>query len=337
MSTIRPYCFNAGPATLPYEVLKQIQDNFFNFNGLSVLEISHRSKEFDEIIAHSKALFIELMNIPDNYEILFLQGGASHQFAMIPLNLMDKSADYVITGHWSKRAYSEAKIIGDAKIIFTSEYSNFSNVPKSYQIQPTPNASYVHITTNNTIYGTEFHEIPDTHDIPLIADMSSDILSRPVDVSKFGLIYAGAQKNIGPAGATLVIIRKDLIAKSYRNLPNILKYSTHAENNSLYNTPPVFAIYTMFLVLQWIKKNGGLKELEKINIEKAQTLYNEIDASCFYKPNAQKESRSNMNITFTLPNDDLTQKFIQEAKERNITGIKGIEKSVESVLHSTMQ
>ena len=321
MSTNRAYNFNPGPATLPLEVLEEFKDRFMNFGGLSLFEISHRSKEFEGILEDAKHLLTELMNIPKGYTVLFLQGGASLQFAMVPLNLMDKKAAYSITGYWSGKAASEAKTVGEVEAAFTSEGANFNRTPKPSEVRPS--GSYLHITTNNTIHGTQYRQFPDTGAIPLVADASSDIASRVIEVSKFGLIYAGAQKNLGPAGLTIVIIRNDLIKKSFRTLPAILKYSTHAENNSLYNTPPVSAIYMMKLVLSWLKKKGGLPAIEKENTTKAGLIYDVLDKSGFYKTAAERESRSLMNITFTLPSEDATERFLSEAKKSGLIGLKG--------------
>jgi phosphoserine aminotransferase len=315
--------FNPGPSILPVEAIAEVQRNFMDFGGMSILEISHRSKEFEKILEETKALFVELMAIPKNYHILFLQGGASLQFAMAPMNLMDKCADYSLTGYWSKKALKEAKLFGEANAGFSSENTAFNRTPKPAEISLSRKSSYLHITSNNTIYGTQYHEFPETHDIPLVADMSSDILSRKIDIGKFGLIYAGAQKNLGPAGTTVVIIRDDLLQREYRELPTMLKYSIHAENNSLYNTPPVFAIYVVLHVLKWIKRSGGVDAIEKINREKADVLYKAIDASMLYCGTAEKSSRSLMNVTFRLKNTALENQFLDEAKKRGMLGLKG--------------
>ena len=323
MSTKRVHNFNPGPATLPLEAIQRIRDEFMDFEGMSVLEISHRSKTFAAILDEAHDLITELMCVPKNYHILFLSGGASLQFAMVPMNLMNKSADYAITGIWSKKAFAEAKHFGEPKIIFSSEDTNFNRVPSPEEIKLNDDADYLHITTNNTIYGTQYHSFPKTGNIPLVADMSSDILSRSTDVSQFGLIYAGAQKNLGPAGVTLVIIREDLVNRSYRNIPTTLKYSTHVESKSLFNTPPVFSVYAMTHVLKWFKKQGGVAAIEKINQEKANIIYDVLDSSSFYKNSVEKQSRSFMNITFTLPSQELTEKFIAGAKEKSMAGLKG--------------
>jgi len=293
------------------------------FSGMSILEISHRSKDFGAVIDEARSLLGELMGVPDGYDILFLQGGAAHQFAMVPLNLMDQTADYVLTGSWSERAFSEARCVGKPKATFSSEETNFSRVPRKDEVEVSAGASYVHITSNNTIFGTQYREFPETGDVPLVADMSSDIMSRPIDVGRFGLIYAGAQKNLGPAGVTAVIIRKDLLRLSYREIPEMLRYSTHADKGSLYNTPPVFAIYATMLNLRWVKRQGGLSAMEKRNAEKAALLYEAIESSPFYKGVADKDSRSAMNVTFRLASDGLTDDFVSEAKKAGIVGIKG--------------
>lgn len=319
----RVYNFNPGPAVLPLEVLEEIRGGFMNFGGMSVLEISHRSKEFEKIIGDAKSLLIELLEIPANYHVLFLQGGASAQFGMAPMNLMDKSADYAVTGYWAKKAEKEARVVGDVSIAYSSEKTNFDRTPSKGEVKISAGASYLHITTNNTIYGTEYFEIPQTGDMPVIADMSSDILARKIDVGRYGLIYAGAQKNLGPAGVTVVIIRDDLAKRNYRPIPAIFKYSSHVENNSLYNTPPVFAIWAVSLVLGWVKKSGGLTAIEKKNQDKAKLIYDVIDGSSFYRGTADKKSRSIMNITFRLPSEELEERFLKEAKVKNLVGLKG--------------
>ncbi len=323
MSIERVHNFNPGPAALPLEALEAMRDGFMDFGGMSVLEISHRSREFGAIIDEARELLRELMSIPAGYDILFLQGGAAHQFAMVPLNLMDETADYAITGSWSEKALAEAKAVGRPAVAFTSKEEGFARVPGKGEVNITDGASYLHITSNNTIFGTQYREFPDAGGVPLIADMSSDILSRPVDVGCFGLIYAGAQKNLGPAGVTCVIIREDLANRSCRELPKILRYSSHAEEGSLYNTPPVFAIYAMMHCLRWVKAEGGVAEMERRNAAKAAMLYEAIDSSPFYEGVAEKGSRSAMNVTFRLPEEGLTERFVAEAKKRAIVGIKG--------------
>jgi phosphoserine aminotransferase len=323
MSTKRIYNFNAGPAVMPLEVLQEIREGFMDFGGMSVFEISHRAKKFGAILEEAQNLVTELMGVPGNYRILFLQGGASLQFAMVPMNLMEKTADYALTGSWSKKAFAEAKVFGTPRVAFSSEETKFSRTPAASEIDRGKDASYLHITSNNTIYGSQYHTFPETGNVPLVADMSSDILSRAIDVSRFGLVYAGAQKNLGPAGVTLVVIREDLAGRSYRQLPAMLRYSTHVENNSLYNTPPVFAIYAMVLVLKWLKRQGGVAKIEQTNRQKASLIYDVLDRSTFYKSHVDKQSRSFMNVVFTLPSDDLTSRFLAKAEENNMAGLKG--------------
>lgn len=324
----RAYNFNAGPSALPLAVLEKAQKELVNFRGtgMSVMELSHRSAAFEEVhnaaIDRLKALFA----IPENYEVLFLQGGASLQFSMIPMNFLQEGqqAGYVMTGSWSEKAFSEAELLGKPYQIASTKENKYRNIPALDELQFNSTDAYVHVTSNNTIYGTQWSEFPDTGDVPLIADMSSDIMSRPVDVSKFGMIYAGAQKNLGPSGVTVVIIRKDLLEKAKTNLPTMLKYSTHAKNNSLYNTPPTFGIYMLGEVLNWIEEKGGLEAIAKHNEEKAQLIYDAIDNSNgFYKGHATSDSRSLMNITFTLTNEDLEKKFLTEAKEAGFVGLNG--------------
>lgn len=324
----RKFNFNPGPATLPLEVLEELQKNVVDYNsiGMSVLEISHRSKEFEEILSTTKSLFRELMAIPEDYEILFLGGGASLQFAMIPMNLLNPGgkADYIITGEWSKKALKEAKLLGQPVIAATTEDEKFRRIPKPEEIKLSKDATYVHLTSNNTIFGTQWSSFPETKGIPLIADMSSDILSRRVDVEKFGLIYAGAQKNLGPAGVTVVIIRKDLAERCPETVPTMLRYKTHIEDNSLYNTPPVFAVYGVKLVLEWVKRQGGVEKVEEINKKKGGLLYQAIEESSgFYRSTVDADSRSLMNVTFRLPDETLEAKFIQEAAKVELHGLKG--------------
>ena len=324
MDANRVYNFNPGPAILPYEALMQIKNELMEFGGMSILEISHRGADFLNILKETKSLLSELMSIPDTYEILFLQGGASIHFAMIPMNFLETSADYVITGHWSKKAKSAATELGKkANVVFSSEEGGFKRVPRQDELKFNSDANYVHITTNNTIFGTEYQYTPDTGNVPLFADMSSDIFSQRIDVSRFGMIYAGAQKNLGPSGVSVVIIRKDLLAKKLPGVPAILSYATHAENDSLYNTPPVFAIFTLNRVLKYCKSIGGIETIERTNRQKAAMLYETLDTSGFYKSHAEKDSRSIMNITFTLPSQELTDKFIGEAKKLKLMGLKG--------------
>jgi phosphoserine aminotransferase len=325
-TTHRIFNFAAGPAVLPLEVLEEAQRDLVSLPGvgMSILEISHRSKTFDDVILGCEADLRTLGGIPDNYHVLFLQGGASLQFSMVPMNLLPAggSADYIVTGVWSQKAVKEAKRVGGVKIAATTEGESFKRIPKQSELTLDPNAAYVHYTTNNTIYGTEWHWMPEAG-VPLVADTSSDMFSRPIDVAKHAVIYAGAQKNLAPAGLTLVIMRDDMVKKTPATLPTMLQYGIHAENKSLYNTPPVFAIYIMRLVMKWLLKNGGLAEAEKRNIRKADTLYAEIDRTGFYRGHANKDSRSRMNITFRLPNEELEKKFAKEATAAGLDGLKG--------------
>jgi phosphoserine aminotransferase len=289
------------------------------------MEISHRSKAFDEIIHSAEADMRKLGGIPDNYKVLFLQGGASLQFSMVPMNLLPagSSADYIVTGSWSQKAVKEAKRVAGVKIAASTEAENFTRVPRQSELTLDPGAAYVHYTTNNTIFGTEFHYVPDTGSVPLVADTSSDMYSRPIDVSKYGLIYAGAQKNLGPSGVTLVILRDDLVARTPQSLATMLQYGVHVENKSMYNTPPVFGVYIMRLVLQWLIKQGGLGAIEQRNLRKAETLYAEIDRTGFYRGHAQKDSRSRMNVTFRLGSEELEKKFAKESTAAGLDGLKG--------------
>lgn len=323
----RVYNFSAGPAVLPEEVLKKAAKEMLDFKGcgMSVMEVSHRGKEFKGIIETAEAHLREIMKIPHNYNVLFLQGGASLQFAMVPLNLMtkNKKADYVHTGLWTKKAIAEAKKYGKVTIVASSENDHFTGIPKLDPSAFSKDADYFYIVTNNTIYGTVYKEIPDTGDVPLVADMSSNILSEPVDVSKFGVIFAGAQKNIGPAGLTIVIIRQDLVGGAADTVPTLLKYRTYVENGSLYNTPPSYSIYIAGLVFEWIKEQGGLEALKKINQEKAKILYDYLDASDLFSSPVQKENRSLMNVPFVTGNEELDAKFIKEAAQRGLKTLKG--------------
>ena len=323
----RVYNFSAGPSMLPEKVLKIAAEQMLNYedSGQSVMEMSHRSKVYDEIIKTAEQDLRDLMNIPDNYKVLFLQGGASTQFALVPLNLMtkNKKADYVITGQWSKKAFSEANLYGTARKVASSEDQVFNYIPKLDKSMFDPEADYVHTTENNTIYGTKFHSIPDTGNVPLVTDMSSCILSEPVDVSKYGLIYAGAQKNVGPAGVTIAIIREDLIGEAMDITPTMLKYKIHAENDSLYNTPPCYGIYVCGLVFKYLKELGGLEKMEQINIEKAKILYDFLDESNLFRGTVVKEDRSLMNVPFVTDNDELNAKFIKEATAKGFVNLKG--------------
>ena len=324
----RIYNFSAGPAVLPEDVLKEAQENLFTLPGvgMSILEISHRSKTFDKIINEATADLRSLLGINDNYDILFLQGGASLQFSMVPLNLMPPKnrADYILTGSWSKKAMKEAKRVGAVNVAATTESDTFNHIPKQEELKLDPDAAYVHFTSNNTIYGTEWNKEPEVGNVPLVCDASSDILSKKIDVNKYGLIYAGAQKNMGPSGVTLVIIRKDLLERSQDSLHTMLNYKIHSENVSLYNTPNTFGIYIIGLITKWLIRNGGLDAMYKTNKEKAGILYKCIDESNgFYKGHALPDSRSLMNITFRLPSEELEKKLIADSTEAGFSGLKG--------------
>ncbi len=323
----RVYNFSAGPSMLPLEVLETAANEMCEFGatGQSVMEMSHRSKEYDAIIKETEANLREIMNIPENYEVLFLQGGASSQFAMVPLNLMNKSgkADFVVTGQWANKAYKEAARYGEAKVVASSADKTYSYIPKLDKATFTPDADYFHICMNNTIYGTRFTELPDTGDVPLVADISSCILSEPIDVSKFGVLYAGAQKNLAPAGLTIVIIRKDLIGNAKDFTPTMFNYATHADNGSMFNTPPCYTIYVAGLVLKWIKKLGGLQKVKEINEKKAKILYDFLDNSKMFKGTVEKADRSLMNVPFVTGNDELDAKFVAEAKKAGFVNLKG--------------
>ena len=323
----RVYNFSAGPSMLPEEVLKKAAAEMLDYNGTgqSVMEMSHRSKEYGEIIKGAEALVREIMNVPDNYKVLFLQGGASSQFAMVPLNLMTKSgkADYVITGQWANKAYKEAARYGEANVVASSADKTFSYIPKLDKATFTKDADYFHICMNNTIYGTKWHTLPETGDVPLVADISSCILSEPIDVSKFGVLYAGAQKNMAPAGMTLVIIREDLIGNAMDITPTMFNYKTHADNDSMFNTPPCYTIYIAKLVLEWVKSLGGLEAMKERNEKKAKLLYDFLDNSKLFKGTVVPEDRSLMNVPFVTGNDELDAKFVKEAKEAGFVNIKG--------------
>ncbi|NOX75727.1 MAG: 3-phosphoserine/phosphohydroxythreonine transaminase [Gammaproteobacteria bacterium] len=324
----RVFNFSAGPATLPQDVLEKAQADILNWqaSGMSVMEMSHRGKEFMSIAAEAEADLRELMAIPDNYKVLFLQGGASSQFAMVPLNLLrgKTSADYYRTGSWSKKAIAEAKRYCNVNVVANTEIDgSFTAVPEQGSVAFNPDAAYVHYTPNETIEGVEFPYVPDTGDVPLVADMSSTILSRPIEVSKFGVIYAGAQKNIGPAGLTIVIVREDLIGDVKDGAPAMFDYATHAKNDSMYNTPPTYSWYLAGLVFAWLKKQGGLMAMAEINERKAGKLYAAIDASNFYAAPAAVNCRSWMNVPFTLANAELDAVFLAEAKAANLVTLKG--------------
>lgn len=316
--------FGAGPCILPQEVFKQASQAVLNFNdtGLSILEISHRAPEFEAVMDESVKLVKELLNVPDGYSILFLQGGASTQFSMVPMNLMPEggSAAYLDSGAWASKAAKEAKLFGDVKIVASSKDANYTYIPKVYDIPE--DVDYFHFTSNNTIFGTELFEFPKTS-VPIACDMSSDIFSRVINVADFGVIYAGAQKNMGPAGVTLVIIKDELIGKSGRKLPSMFDYKIHADNKSLYNTPSVFAIYVSMLNLQWLKSKGGVAVIEQENIAKANALYEEIDRNPLFKGACKVEDRSRMNVCFVMENPELEKPFLKLAEERGMVGIKG--------------
>jgi len=319
--------FSAGPAVLPLEVLKKAQEEMIDYRGtgMSVMEMSHRSKEYEAIIGGAEQSLRKLMSIPANYKVLFVQGGASQQFAMVPLNLFSaaKKADYVLTGAWAKKAISEGKKFGTVKVVASSEDKNFSYIPKLTPEMFSADADYVHITTNNTIYGTLFYELPNTGKIPLVADMSSNILSQEYDISKFGLIYAGAQKNAGPAGVTIVIVREDLIGHALPITPTMMDYKVYADEGSMYNTPPCYSIYIAGLVFEWLLAKGGIAAMEKENKQKAALLYDFLDQSKMFKGTVEKISRSLMNIPFVTGNEELDNKFISEASKKGLKQLKG--------------
>ena len=323
----RVYNFSAGPSMLPEEVLKKAQAEMVEYgaSGMSVMEMSHRSKDYEAIIKGCEALVRELMNVPDNYTVLFLQGGASSQFTMIPMNIgnKNKKCDIVITGQWAKKAAAEAKRYITVNEIASSQDKTFSYIPKLDKSKFSKDADYFYICMNNTIYGTKYNEIPDTGDVPLIADISSMVMSEVMDVSKFGMLYAGAQKNLGPAGVTLCIIRNDLIGNQMDITPTMFNYQIHADNGSMYNTPPTYGIYIMKLVLEWIKEKGGIAAIEKLNREKAKILYNFLDSSEMFKGTVVKEDRSLMNVPFVTGNEELDAKFVKEAKEAGFVNLKG--------------
>ncbi|HVF92211.1 MAG TPA: 3-phosphoserine/phosphohydroxythreonine transaminase [Blastocatellia bacterium] len=325
--TERIYNFSAGPAVLPLSVLEEARRDLIALPGvgMSVLEISHRSKPFDAIIQAAEANIRKLANISDNYHVLFLQGGASLQFSMVPMNILPKDgkADYVITGIWSKKAMKEAQKVGRVNVAASIESENFARIPKQEELRLDPEAAYLHFTTNNTIHGTEWKTEPESSGVPLVADASSDIFSRPIDVSKYALIYAGAQKNLAPAGVTLAIVRDDMLARSPEGLPTMLDYNTHAKERSLYNTPPVFTIYVLGLVTKWLLEQGGLEGIARHNEEKGKILYDALDSSDFYRGHAAADSRSLMNVTFRLPSEELEKQFVAEATKAGLDGLKG--------------
>jgi phosphoserine aminotransferase len=327
MRSERIFNFSAGPAVLPVSVLEQAKAELMALPdaGMSILEISHRSRMFEDVLARAEADIRQLAKVPSNYRVLFLQGGASLQFAMVPMNLLpaEATADYIVTGVWAAKAADEARKIGKVHIAATTKAEQFTRVPRAEEIVLTPGAAYAHMTSNNTIYGTEWKALPEVGDLPLVSDSSSDMFSRPIDVAKHALIYAGAQKNMGPAGVTVVIIRDDLVARSPAALPAMLSYAVQAEHGSMYNTPPVFAIYLLGLVTRWLIQEGGLEAIAVVNERKAAKLYTEIDRTGFYRGTAQKESRSLMNVTFRLPSEDLEKQFITETENAGLDGLKG--------------
>ena len=323
----RIYNFSAGPAMLPEEVLKKAAAEMLEYkdSGMSVMEMSHRSKVYQGIIDEAEADLRKLIGIPENYKVLFLQGGATLQFALIPLNFMVKGkADYINTGVWTKKAIKDAKIYGEVNVVASGEENGFKKIPDVKKIKFSPDADYVYMCDNNTIFGSKFKEYPETGDVPLFCDMSSCFLSEPIDVKKFGLIYAGAQKNVGPAGVTILIIREDLLERTPRQpLPAYFDYRLHAENGSMYNTPPTYGIYICGLVFKWLLENGGLAARKKANEEKAKILYDYLDSSSFYRSYVDKDSRSLMNVTFRTPSDELDAEFLEAAKKYRFTNLKG--------------
>ena len=326
MSEGRIYNFSAGPSMMPLPVLEKAAAEMTNYggSGMSVMEMSHRSKYYDDIINGAQDVLRRVYNIPDNYRILFMQGGATMQFSAVPLNLMvTGKADYAITGNFARNAYKEAKKFGDIHIAATSEADNFTWVPTPDQLDIRPDADYFYICANNTIFGTEWHYDPNAGDVPVVADMSSNILSKPVDISKYGIIYAGAQKNMGPAGMAVVIIREDLMGHYRENMPVLLDYQLMADKNSMYNTPPTYSIYMMKLVTEWVEQMGGLEAMAKNADLRSSMLYDYLDSTDFYKGAAQKASRSRMNVTFRTGNDELDKKFIQESIDSGMTNLKG--------------
>jgi phosphoserine aminotransferase len=331
MATVqRVYNFSAGPAVLPISVLEEIQRDLIALPGvgMSILEISHRSAAFEKILAEAEADIRTLAGIPSNYKVLFLQGGASLQFSMVPMNLLGsgQTADYIDGGSWAEKAVKEGKKVGTVNVAATTKNENYARIPRQDELKLTPDAAYVHMTSNNTIEGTEYRTLPDVGAVPLVSDTSSDVFSKPIDIARHALIYAGAQKNMGPAGVTVVIIREDLLARSVEKkatLPTMLNYAVHAENNSLYNTPPAFAVYTLGLTMKWLVKQGGLKAIEQANVRKAEKLYAEIDRTGFYRGTAHKDCRSLMNVTFRLASEELEKQFVKESAAAGLDGLKG--------------
>jgi phosphoserine aminotransferase len=322
------YNFNAGPAMLPGAVLEQVQSELRDYQGrgMSIMEMSHRSKEYEAINSQAEATFKRLLGVGAEYRVLFLQGGASLQFAMLPLNFLPAggSADYILTGAWAEKAYEEASALGVPRVAASTQKEGYRRVPKPDELDLAPSAAYVHLTSNETIQGTQFHDFPDVGTRPLVADMSSDILSRPIDASRFSLIYAGAQKNLGPSGVTAVLLREAWVAQAAKKVPTMLRYATHVKNNSLYNTPPAFGVYMLNLVLQWVDKLGGLPAMAQRNARKAQALYDAIDKSAgFYRGHAEPGSRSLMNVTFRLTSEAIEKQFVAESQQAGMVGLAG--------------
>lgn len=326
MTEKRVFNFSAGPSTLPVPVLEKAAKQMLNYenSGMSVMEMSHRSSSYLDIFKKTKDLLKKVMNVPDDYKIVFIQGGATQQFSMVPLNLLKNGkADYIITGSFSKKAANEAKKYGEINIAYDGSVNNFKHIPTQDELKLDPEASYVHLCSNNTIYGTEWKYVPETNGVPIIADMSSNILSKPIDVSKYGMIYAGAQKNMGIAGLGVAIIKEELLQKVPAKTPVLLDYQLMIDNDSMYNTPPAYAIYVLGLVLEWIDNLGGLEVMEQRNIKKAKLLYDYLDSSNFYICHSDEDNRSLMNVTFTTPNKDLDAKFVKESIEAGMTNLKG--------------
>jgi phosphoserine aminotransferase len=323
----RIFNFAAGPAVLPRPVLEEAQRDLLALPGvgMSVMEISHRSKTFEDILHRAIDDIRALANIPSNYKVLLLQGGASLQFSMVPMNLLTSgaTADYIVTGGWAQKAVKEAKKVGKTNVAWTEGAEVFTRVPRQEELKLTPGAAYVHMTSNNTLFGTQWKTLPDVGDVPLVSDTSSDMFSRPIDVARHGLIYAGAQKNLGPSGVTLVIAREDLLARAPESIPTMLSYKVHAENDSLYNTPPTFGVYVLGLTMKWLRGIGGLQAIAAINERKAAKLYDEIDRTGFYRGTAHKDCRSLMNVTFRLPSEDLEKAFVKETTAAGLDGLKG--------------
>jgi phosphoserine aminotransferase len=323
----RIHNFSAGPAVLPLSVLEEAQRDLVSLPGvgMSILEISHRSSTFEKILAQTEADVRTLGHVPASHKVLFLQGGASLQFSMVPMNLLTAgaTADYIVSGGWAQKALKEAQRVGAVHVAASTESENFARIPRQDELKLTPGAAFVHFTSNNTLFGTEWKHEPAVGDVPLVADTSSDMFSRPIDISKYGLIYAGAQKNLGPSGVTLVIIRDDLLARSSKTLPTMLNYAVHVENGSMYNTPNTFGIYLMGLVVKWALADGGLVAIAARNERKAAKLYAEIDRSGFYRGTAEANSRSLMNVTFRLPSEDLEKAFVKQSTAAGLDGLKG--------------